>query len=51
MNNSAIWRVGSNPDGTCSEDLYVNSIRVYLRDLTDAEIAANYAIDKKRFKL
>lgn len=32
-------------------DMAVYAIRVYNRILTDAEIAANYAIDKARFNL
>ena len=36
---------------TSQPDVTYNSIRVYNRELTAAEIAANYAIDKARFNL
>lgn len=49
QNANTFLMVGGGPNGTCFGEYYF--FRVYSRALAAAEIAANYAIDKKRFNL
>lgn len=49
--NAGTNSINSSTNQTRSSNIHMRFIRIYSRVLTDAEIAANYAIDKARFNL